>query len=144
MFHEIRDAAGIGYSVGTALRPEDGDPMVAYVEWDAGGASVKSTEPQMVLKRIQDQLDSLTAPTASVSDAELERARNFAAGQYILRHERIQERCFLPGWYEVMGAGFAFDDNLPGRLSNVTSEDVLRAARKYLPTRAAALRLGSK
>lgn len=145
MFRTIRDGAGIGYSVGTALRAEDGDPLVAYIEWDASRSDgAKAPTPAEVVQLIQAQLDRLTAVKPDITDAEIERARNFSAGQYLLRHERIQERAFLSGWYETMGAGYLMDASLPGLLTAVSKDDVIRVAHRYLPSRSIAVRVGTK
>ncbi|MCS6776266.1 MAG: pitrilysin family protein [Chloroherpetonaceae bacterium] len=144
LFRRIRDALGVGYNVGTIYRPERGEPLIAYLQWDTRRPLttpvLEERDPGAIaLRLLEAQLQGLLADPPS--DAELRRARNVAIGRNALRHERARDRAFLLGWYEVMGRGYAFDAELPGRLQAVTCEEVLRVARTYLERRASAVAL---
>lgn len=136
LFRRVRDALGIGYEVDAAFRPDLGQPMIAYLQWDPG-RSTSAPTPPAALKLLTAQMDALIS--APLTDTELVRARNMAIGRDALRHERARDRAYLLGWYEVMGVGYDFDANLPSRLATVTRDDVLHAAKTYLSQRASAL-----
>ncbi|HZT41672.1 MAG TPA: pitrilysin family protein [Chthonomonadaceae bacterium] len=136
LFRRVRDTLGIGYEVGASFRANLGEPLIAYLQWDPGRAA-SAPAPPAALKLLTAQMDTLISDP--LTDAELVRARNMAIGRDALRHERARDRAFLLGWYEVMGAGYAFDADLPHRLASVTRDDVLRVAKTYLSQRASAL-----
>jgi zinc protease len=144
LFRRIRDALGFGYEVGAAFQADRGDPMVAYLQWDARRAVTGSSSRQNALATLQQQLDSVK--TDPPTEAEVARARNVAIGRDALRHERARDRSFLLAWYEAMQAagGYGFDARLPDLLAHVTRDDVLRVAHTYLPERSAVLALPSK
>jgi zinc protease len=146
LFQRLRDAQGIGYNVGAVWQTSLSDPLVAYLQWDAKGERTAPTRKsetsqpmsaQTALDLLNRQLDELISEPPSA--AEVERARNLAVGREILRHERVRDRAFLLAWYEAMGAGSAFDAALPQRLAQVSKEDVLRVANKYLNPRASVI-----
>jgi zinc protease len=144
LFRRIRDALGIGYNVGALYRMERGEPLIAYLQWDARRplstpVIEEKQSDAIALRLLQAQLDSVLTDTPT--DAELLRARNVALGRDALRHERARDRAFLLGWYEAMGRGFAFDAQLPQHLAAVTRDDVLKAARRYLKRRVTATAL---
>jgi predicted Zn-dependent peptidase len=136
LFRRVRDALGIGYEVGASFRAELGEPLIAYLQWDPG-RSASTPAPTAALKLLTEQMDLLRSEP--LTDSELVRARNMAIGRDALRHERARERAYLLGWYEVMGAGVAFDADLPRRLTAVTRDDILRTVKTYLSQRASAL-----
>lgn len=146
LFRQIREAAGLGYSVGAAYQADHSDPLIAYLQWDSQrpllppsspppGTSPVPSGAQGVVALLNAQLDSLLRDPPD--EDEIERARNVAIGRDALRHERVRDRAFLLGWYEAMGLGYRFDAELPRLLAAVTKEDLLRLARTYLSTRAA-------
>ena len=129
LFQELREKAGIGYTVGTAYRWEESAPIVGYVAWDTGADTVRRpTSPDAVTEKIVELMDRPGKDPSSITQADVDRARNFTSGQYLLRHERVSERSFLPGWFEVMGAGYAMDAALPALVQSVTLADMRRIA----------------
>ena len=151
LFQRLRDAQGIGYSVGALWQPSLSDPLTAYVQWEArppsatgtaqpagnGAPNQKSLSASEALHLLTVQLDGLLSDPPT--EAEVGRARKVALGRETLRHERAKDRAFLLAWYEAMGVGADFDAELPRRLAGVTRDDVLRVARTYLTPRASVL-----
>jgi zinc protease len=140
LFRSVRDVAGVGYAVGTYIPPlaKEGS-LLAYVEYDPAhvGADGKALSTDTVQKMLMDSIESVlkTPPT----EAEVERAKRYAAGVHALAHQRTRERAFYLGWYETIGAGFGFDADLPHKISAVTVEDVKRVAAKVLAKHAVAI-----
>jgi predicted Zn-dependent peptidase len=99
------------------------------VAWDTGADTVRRpTSPEAVTAKIVELMDRPGKDPASITQADVDRARNFTSGQYLLRHERVSERSFLPGWFEMMGVGYAMDAALPALVQRVSLADVRRIA----------------
>jgi zinc protease len=142
LFRRVREQLGLGYDVGASYQVDRADPLIAYLQWDShralsGSPSTLAPSPAQALQLLQAQLDALL--TDPPTDAELDRARNYAIGRDALRHERARDRAFLLGWYEAMGLGTTFDAAFPRRLAAVTRADLQRVARTYLTPRLCAL-----
>ena len=133
LFQNLREREGIGYSVGTAFRWEESAPIVGYVGWDTGPNTLRRpASAELVTKKIVDEMDRLARDASSITQADLDRAVGFASGQYLLRRERASERSFLPGWFEMMGAGFEMDAKLPSILRGTTLNNVRKVAANLL------------
>ena len=152
LFVGTRERLGVGYQVGALYQADRFDPLILSIQWDAqrkpsipysvvpatsrtGTNRKEEGQPNTSMPRLlNDLLDDLIshAPT----EAELERARNFAIGRDAIRHELLRDRAFFPGWYETLGLHYTFDRELPALLAKVTREDLLRVARIYLDRRA--------
>ena len=137
LFRQAREMLGLGYEVGALYPAERSSTLITYLQWNAlrspqsGSTAIPS---DMAGKLLNGELDGIlkTPPT----EAELNRARNVAIGQDALRHERARDRAFLLGWYETSGLGYAFDTEFPRRVSQVKQEDIVRASKNYLSSRA--------
>lgn len=132
LFRDVRDRGAVGYSVGSVF-PALAHPahLIAYVEYDAARAATTDPAPNQSVEKLTT--DSLQSPLAvPVTDAEVDRAKRFAIGLHALAHQRPRDRAFLPGLYETLGVGYAFDTDLPRRVAAVTRADVDRVARRYL------------
>ncbi len=137
LIRRIRDDAGVGYQIGTSYRPDVSAPLLAYLEWDGHTASESSNAvliPSQGRKLIEKEIDTLIMQP--LSNQELERAKGLSIGLDLQRHERLRERAFMPAWYEAMGVGFDFDSAFATKILNVSTDDVLRAAKRYFPNRA--------
>jgi predicted Zn-dependent peptidase len=66
-----------------------------------------------------------------IAPGELERARNFIIGKFLVAHQTNLKKAFYPAWFELYGLGVGFDDKYPELIRSVTEKDVRRVARKY-------------
>jgi zinc protease len=132
LFQNLREKEGIGYSVGTAFRWEESAPIVGYVGWDTGADTLRRpASASEVTKKIVAEMDRLANDPAAITRADLDRAIGFSSGQYLLRSERISDRSFLAGWFEMMGAGFAMDANLVSMIRAASLERVRQYAASH-------------
>lgn len=128
LFRALRDAGGVGYRVGADVQARARETeMMAYVEVAAerartGCAGIASAVRAVVRSATDRPPDA----------AELERARQFAAGQHVLSRQRVRDRAWALAAAELIGSGAGSDDDLPGRIAAVTPADLDRVARRYL------------
>ncbi len=133
LFRTVRDTDAIGYAVGAYTPSLTRDnALLAYVEYDPKrpGPDGKPVPKEVAERLLLDTVKSVIAKPPS--DQELERARRYAAGSHALAHQRLRDRAFYLGWYELVGPGYAFDAELPHRIRTVTADDLQRVAGKYL------------
>ena len=134
LFRNIRDKHGIGYDLGVLypLRANQSH-IVLYVSVDArrfesagasGGLGIDELRKLLI-----QQVDAVKE--GNFTDTELQRAKNYAAGSWLLRHQRAADRAYLLGSMEAMGLGYQFDADLDAKIEAVTSEDLRKVCEKY-------------
>lgn len=127
LFVKLRDQLGIGYQVEADYQAMVSGPLLLSIEWDAQRISLT---PLQVLQHLKEQMKSLfTNPPSHVA---MQRARQITIGRLALAQERVSDRALLIGWYTVMGLGADYVLKLPHLIANITREDVLEVAKKYL------------
>lgn len=135
VFTRIRDQFGIGYDIG-ALYPwrAHQSHIALYISVDArrfdtaqsfGGPTIDDLKKLLV-----DQVQAVK--DGDFTAEELERAKNYTAGKWLLQHQRVSDRAFFLGAMEAIGVGFEFDAEYPAKVAKVTRADVQRVVGKYL------------
>lgn len=66
-----------------------------------------------------------------VADSELQRARAYLKGHYLLSHQYSAQYAFDLAWYELTGLGSGYDSLLPASIDAITPQEVQRVARTY-------------
>ncbi|MEP6757334.1 MAG: pitrilysin family protein [Chthonomonadales bacterium] len=133
LFRKVRDSAGLGYAVGSYMPSLSTEGMLmAYVEYAPNhvGADGNPITPDAVVALITDSVQSLIKDPPT--NAELERAKRYAAGVHQLAHQRARDRAFYLGWMEIAGPGALLDSDLPLLIAKVTIDDLKRVATKSL------------
>ena len=69
--------------------------------------------------------------TEPVSDSELQRAKAYLKGRYLLSHQYSAQYAFDLAWYTLLGLGADYDRTLATRIDAVTAHDIQRVARRY-------------
>jgi predicted Zn-dependent peptidase len=82
--------------------------------------------------RILKALDSVR--TKKIPIKELNEVKNYIKGTFILDHQTNSQRAHYLGWWKILGLGSGFDRQYIKEVDKVTSESVLRAAKKVLNT----------
>jgi zinc protease len=100
---------------------------MAYVEF---AADRDSLNPEDVAATIATTLQSIIDKPPSA--AELERAKRYTIGAYVLARQRVRDRATSLSIAELIGPGFDADEEAPRRLNAVTAADLQRVAMKYL------------
>ena len=123
LFTELRDKQSLAYQVGShyAVHP-DASLYVMYI-----GTSGE---------RFADARDGVLIEVGKlrskpVSAEELQTAKTYLKGTFVMGQERNASQAALMAAYELLGLGYSFIDEYPKRIEAVTEEDVLRGARTY-------------
>jgi len=124
LFQVLRDQQGLAYSTGAFFPSlQQNSHLATYIIALPENAQAAQ---QGILGILQDIKDN------GVEDEELERAKNYVVGNYLIDHETAARRAWYLGWYEMLGAGAAMDEHYPELIRALTSADVQQAATKYL------------
>lgn len=124
LFIELRDKRGLAYQVGSAYPARLGPSIFAiYI-----GSAPENHEA--VVDGILQEVHRLKYEP--IPEDELERAKTFIKGTFIMSQETNMGQAGLYGLYEVMGLGAQFVEAFPELITAVTAEQVQEAARKYL------------
>ena len=124
LFVELREKRGLAYDV-SAFFPTrlDTAPFITYM----GTAPINT---QTAIEGLSTEVERLTRET--LSDEELQGAKNKLLGQYALGKQTNGEIAQTYGWYETLGLGVEFDRTFQETIPPITSERVREVAVKYL------------
>lgn len=133
LFREIRDERGIGYSLGATMSSSRlNGILTAFLEYGEGKKRIDGkplTEDyaeQLLLSTIRSLLT--TPPTSE----EMERAKAYVKGRFLVDHESQSMRAFYPAYYELMGLGYDYDAHFPKLVDSVSEADVMSLAKTVL------------
>jgi len=120
----LRDKARVAYDISCFYPTLKQDShLVVYVVCDAERLEeAKNIVVQEINKLMQEP----------VGKEELEATKKYAAGQYLLSRQRNRQRAYFLAWYETLGLGFAFEQDYPTLINQVTPEALQDITRKYL------------
>lgn len=130
MFQELREKRGLAYELGTLYPPLIYQShLVAYV-LAAPYEAIGRGQSQPTLEAIRAGLNEtvLSLRDTPITQAELNRAKRYLIGRFILRHQRLNERARHLAWYESLGLGFGYDERYPQIIESVTLEQAQRSA----------------
>ena len=124
LFVHLRDKQGLAYVVGSM-----------YMNLDRQGALVGfiGTRPDTIenaargMRTIISDFDNKPIP-----EEELERAKNYVIGKFLINHQTNLKKAFYLAWFEMLGLGLEYDKKYPDVIRSVDGADVRRAATKYL------------
>ena len=121
---ELRDKKGLAYVVRSSYETYKtvGNFMI-YIATEAKNIEVS-------LKGFDEEIQKIK--TNLVTDEELENAKTNVIGKYeFLSETNIQQACSFAK-NDVLGLGFNYNENIKELVQNVTADDILRCAKKYL------------
>lgn len=124
LFTELRDKQGLAYAVGSSsVHFRNQGYLATYI--GTGPATID---------RAADGLWSEVRKLREgpVQEEELQRAKNYIAGQYLRQHERNLQQAGFLGYWHLTGRGVDYDKQYLEDINAVTSRDVMRVANKYL------------
>ncbi len=123
-FIRLRDEQGLAYSTGCSLGAfRMGGHLVGYIGTKPESLETARDGMAKIFAEIRDTL---------VPEGELERAKNYIVGKFLIDHQTNYRRAFYLGHYEMTGLGLERDEQLPAIIAAVTAEQVREAANRYL------------
>lgn len=124
LFLELRDKLSLAYSV-SSVNSEGIDPgfFAVYIGTEPAKIDLACSAMLSELKKIS---------TDEVSDAELDRSKQYLVGSYELDFQRFGSIAGMRTFNELYGLGQDELDEYPQRILEVKKEDVLRVAKKYI------------
>ena len=124
LFVELRDKRSLAYSLTAFARPNLDPGFIAVY---------MGTSPEKVdeaVAGIRRELERLVQEP--VGAEELEAAKRSIVGAYERRHQTNAAQAESLALMELYGIGYETVETYPGKILEVTTEDVQRVARKYL------------
>ncbi|MGL5834795.1 MAG: M16 family metallopeptidase, partial [Waterburya sp.] len=124
LFVELREKSGLAYDV-SAFFPTrlDTAPFITYM-----GTAPNNTE--IAVEGLSAEVARLTQET--LSDEELQGAKNKLLGQYALGKQTNGEIAQTFGWYETLGLGVEFDHTFQAAIPPITPAIAQEVANRYL------------
>ena len=121
---ELRDKLSLAYAIASFF--QDGiDPgfIGVYI-----GTSPEKLD--MAIDGIKKELKKVREK--KIDSAELERARRYLLGSFEIGLQTNSAKAATMAFGERYGLGYSYFMEYPKRISEVTTDDVLRVARKYI------------
>ncbi len=148
LFTNLRGKLNVGYALGSDYQPLTYQShLFGYVITPSHREDPKgAAPPKFVLNQVEAALIAQyrSLATAPVTDAELVRGRNFAAGRFALKRDKTRDQAKWLAWNVAMGLGADFDDYFATKVAAVTREQVQAMARKCMTNYALVMALSSQ
>lgn len=123
-FVELRDRQGLAYATGCSMQAlRAGGHIAGYIGTKPESLQTAREGMTKLFQAIREDL---------VPTEELERARNYVIGKFLIDHQTNYKRAYYLGLYETYGMGLGMDEEYPVRIGSVTAEQVREVANKYL------------
>lgn len=120
LFVDLREKQGLAYVVGSMYPTrEEKSRFVAYIGTDPANTSKVQEGFTQEIKRLQ---------TEPVPDSELAEAKSKLIGSFALAHDSNMNQAYYLGLYEVIGAGYQFDQQYPDLIEQISATDIQRVA----------------
>lgn len=123
LFRTIREQSGLAYQVGSGYSPNAlKGTYTLYL--GTNPKNVSNGEKQMLneIKILKSEF---------VSDKELQNAKDQLIGKFVLALETNLDKASALSLYEATGRGFAFVEEYPKIIQNITASDIMEVANKY-------------
>ncbi len=123
LFLELREKQGLAYTVRSVFEPYIlGSHFFVYI----------ATEPKNIqtsLKGFEREINKIM--TELISEEELENAKNNTIGKRQFYRETNMLEASFNGYYELLGLGLDFEENLIESIKSVTKEQIITVAKQY-------------
>jgi predicted Zn-dependent peptidase len=123
LFVDLREKQGLAYVVGSMYPTrEEQSRFVAYIGTDPGNITRVQNGFIQEIQRLQKEL---------VPATELSEAKSKLIGSFALGHDSNLNQAYYLGLYEIIGAGYEFDEQYAKLIEEITPQDVQRVAQTY-------------
>ncbi|MBQ4123439.1 insulinase family protein [bacterium] len=124
LFLELREKKGLAYTVRSVYETfRLGSCFYVYI----------ATEPKNIKTAIdgfKTEIDKIM--TELISDEELESAKNRAIGRKQFAYETNMSEAITRGLYQYLGFDLNYDEKIENMIKDITKEDIMNTAKKYL------------
>lgn len=124
LMQNIREEKGLAYDIHSFFAPNK------YGGRFQVGLQTKNESANTAIEEVLKEIRNIQA--VPVSDTELSDAKSFLTGSFPMRIETSSRIAGFLVAVEYYGLGTGYIDNYPLYINNITKEDVLRVAKKYL------------
>jgi zinc protease len=123
LFVELRDKKGLAYTVRSTYEPlKESGLFTLYIGTAPQNIKVCLEAFETVIKKLQE---------IPVSEKELNDAKNNYLGKRAYFHETNSQQAYYLGFYEAVGLGAEFDEEIIEKIKKITSQEIQDAANKY-------------
>ncbi|MFQ5676069.1 MAG: M16 family metallopeptidase [bacterium] len=123
-FEELRGRQGLAYSISTHLVSRlTGGAFLAYI-------ATSPENEELALNGLRREFEKVTEK--ALSDEELRQSAQYTIGTHQIGLETYGSQMVQYAHNELLGRGFEEVATFPERIQNVTPEDILNAARRYI------------
>jgi len=124
LFRQLRDKESLAYTITSFVRPGMSPGIFGlYMACD-------TPKVDQAYDGLIGQIELIKK--AKVSNAELEKAISNLIGNHLISLQSSSDRAELIGLYTLYGLGYDYNSTYLQKIREVTADDVLRVARKYL------------
>ncbi len=123
LFTNLRDKEGLAYEIGSFYPTrKNASRFVIYAGLDEKNlVSIK--------EKILEEIEQLKKGLISVE--ELEGAKNYLKGSFIIDHQTNKKQAWFLGWFELLGISYNYDRRYLRQIEKVTSRDIKEVANSY-------------
>lgn len=126
LFVELREKRALAYQVSSLYDDRlEGSYLAGYIVTDPGRVAEAAAGLEREFRRIVEE---------PVEEEEIEEARQYLAGRYLIGAERNAAQASRLGSYEAYGLGQDFGDRWLAAIEAVTPEAIQATARRWLDT----------
>jgi zinc protease len=126
LFVELREKRGLAYEVSAFYTTRlDAAQFIAYL-----GTAPENTTT--ALEGLQTEMHRLC--NTPLTDDELQAAKNKVLGQYALGKQTNAQIAQIFGWYETLGLGIEFDQQLQEDIAQISVQTLQDVSCRYLST----------
>ncbi len=124
LMQTVREERGLAYDIHSFFAPFKEGGLFEV------GVQTKNASSNTVIRLVDDQIGRMRKE--KVSDQELADAKSYLTGSFPRRLDTSRKIADFLAVVEFYGLGLDYVEKYPGYIDSVTSDDVLRVARKYL------------
>jgi len=123
LFVELRDKKGLAYTVRSTYEPlQSSGLFTIYIGTAPNNIKVCLDGFETEINKLKNEI---------VTEKELNDAKNNYLGKRAYFHETNSQQSYYLGFYEAIGLGAQFDQEINEKIRNVSSKDIQEAANKY-------------
>jgi len=123
LFRSVREEKRLAYEV-SSIFPTQREGSIFSIYAMARNGSLEDTKAALVDEIVRLQVE--TIPTE-----ELQRAKAYLKGRYLLSHQYSAQHAYDLAWYEMIGLDADYDTRLPAAIDAITAEQIQRVARDW-------------